>query len=599
MTTSNCDICTKEVKFWSVGSCQHPVCHICSLRLRLLYQSIRCPLCKRDQTEIVLYAGKNDPIIPFPDLKQQSTLLSESFAIYGIGAKVKAEFDHLPQLNCPFSKCRESFQTKASLKRHVKAEHGMFMCEICLDNRKIFSHEYQLFSSQASIRRHYERGEPGFKGHPECAFCKKRFFSDEELYDHCKMSHEKCHVCESLDVRDTYYKNYEELEKHFQKNHFVCTESSCLEQKFVVFGSELELKSHVLNEHFQSKKGMQRHERVVNASHYFPPLSGESTRSAGQLRRGGPSSREGREHPAGTNSTSSESPMSDMRNTPPGIDSAVPQSTSTLKTRIVSQLKEICKNFDKIMESFRMLEDLSISCSRFFKNVSNSNATESLDRILDLFEQIIQSDKLKAQFCKEKQNFLKDLQNFPSFIADNEPSNPIMALPAIVRQPNASASNRLKLQLPSNPKPIRLDSKKAPVRWGEQLTAKLQRASLSEPSNKQPEQQITENFSTPRNPKLNRQSHTIDYKFGLPQPTKPPVESEDFPLLSRGNSSIPHFPSATEELPTGSPVEDSFTLGAPSGSFGMSPSTEQESSDRQGSGSKKKNKKVILFHIGI
>ncbi len=95
------------------------------------------------------------------------------------------------------------------------------------------------------------------------------------------------------------------------------------------------------------------------------------------------------------------------------------------------------------------------------------------------------------------------------------------------------------------------------------MTAKLQRASLSEPSNKQPEQQITENFSTPRNPKLNRQSHSIDYKFGLPQPTKPPVENEDFPLLSRGNSSIPHFPSATEEQATGSPVKIRLLLVLP------------------------------------
>ena len=520
MSTSNCDICTKEVKFWSVGPCQHPVCHICSLRLRLLYQSVRCPLSKRDQTEIVLYAGKSEPGKGFQDLKQQANLLSETHSIYGIGPKVKAEFEHLPQLNCPFSKCRESFPMKAGLKRHAKAEHGMFMCEICLENRKIFSHEFQLFSSQASIRRHYEKGEPGFKGHPECAFCKKRFYSDEELYEHCRMSHERCHVCESLNIRDTYYKNYEELEKHFQKSHFVCLESSCLEQKFVVFGSELELKAHTLNEHFQSKrgpKGIQRQERVVDASHYFPTVIGETEHVAGSSsRRRGPSHEAGM-HPI-PNAPPTTQPSLPGTRTAPTNDLANAQSASSHKTRITNQLAEICKDFDKLFDLFRMLEDSSISCSRFLKGVANSNATESLGRIFDLFEQLIQSDKLNVHFGKEKQNFLKDLENFPSFATDDEPSN-VVVLPSPVTRQSSSSSvgggSKLRLQLPLKPKPIRLDSKKVPVRWGDQLTAKLQRASLNEPKSKPPEQQQQEFSSITRNPKGTNRNPSIDYKMAF------------------------------------------------------------------------------------
>jgi len=43
---STCIICTEDVKLYAVGVCNHPICHKCSLRLRVLYQSKECPYCK-------------------------------------------------------------------------------------------------------------------------------------------------------------------------------------------------------------------------------------------------------------------------------------------------------------------------------------------------------------------------------------------------------------------------------------------------------------------------------------------------------------------------------------------------------------------------
>jgi len=43
---SVCIICTENVSLYAIGVCDHPICHKCSLRLRLLYGTKECPYCK-------------------------------------------------------------------------------------------------------------------------------------------------------------------------------------------------------------------------------------------------------------------------------------------------------------------------------------------------------------------------------------------------------------------------------------------------------------------------------------------------------------------------------------------------------------------------
>lgn len=55
--------------------------------------------------------------------------------------------------------------------------------------------------------------ESGFKGHPQCRFCKSRFFGDGELYIHMQSAHEQCFLCRRAHPdRFIYYKDYNELE---------------------------------------------------------------------------------------------------------------------------------------------------------------------------------------------------------------------------------------------------------------------------------------------------------------------------------------------------------------------------------------------------
>ena len=41
-----CLICAEPVKYYSVSECNHRTCHVCALRLRVLYKKLDCTLCK-------------------------------------------------------------------------------------------------------------------------------------------------------------------------------------------------------------------------------------------------------------------------------------------------------------------------------------------------------------------------------------------------------------------------------------------------------------------------------------------------------------------------------------------------------------------------
>lgn len=175
---------------------------------------------------------------------------------------------------------------------HVSAAHTRLRLtipsDLCTRNKKVFTHEHELFT-QAELRKHERYGDDnpgsvdqsGFKGHPECGFCRQRFYGDDELYAHCREKHERCHICDRRDGgrHPQYFVDYNALELHFKKDHFMCPDQECMEQKFVVFDSEMDLQAHQLEKHPNGlTKG--RAARSVNTSgfdmytHYQPERQG-------------------------------------------------------------------------------------------------------------------------------------------------------------------------------------------------------------------------------------------------------------------------------------------------------------------------------------
>lgn len=126
--------------------------------------------------------------------------------------------------------------------------------------------------TSAQLTKHHREGdkefnkddETGFSGHPECAFCKIRFFGDDELFVHCRDQHEQCFLCVRNGNRHEYYANYASLEEHFKSDHCMCLYPQCLEKKFVVFDSPIDLKAHEVEVHGESSAGLQRSMQTQN-----------------------------------------------------------------------------------------------------------------------------------------------------------------------------------------------------------------------------------------------------------------------------------------------------------------------------------------------
>jgi hypothetical protein len=139
--------------------------------------------------------------------------------------------------------------------------------DICRKNKKVFAHEHQLFSPAMLSEHNAGRDKisliNGFKGHPECGFCRKKFYDDEQLFEHCRDQHEQCHICMRADpqLRNVYYRDYNELQEHFSSKHYSCDNPECLEKKFVVFATDIDLKAHQSEVHM-AKSGGQRSQKA-------------------------------------------------------------------------------------------------------------------------------------------------------------------------------------------------------------------------------------------------------------------------------------------------------------------------------------------------
>ncbi|KAF2441318.1 hypothetical protein P171DRAFT_366862, partial [Karstenula rhodostoma CBS 690.94] len=251
-----CFICASPVQHTAVAPCNHRSCHICSLRLRALYKTKACAHCRTESDHVIFTDDSNGNFQAFAPADFFKS--DDNLGIHFENLETYDDTRLLLQYNCPDSDCDVACLGWPDLHRHVKTAHGKVMCDLCTRNKKVFTHEHELFTF-AELRKHQKFGDDnpgaidqsGFKGHPECGFCRQRFYGDDELYTHCREKHERCHLCDRRNEgrKPQYYLDYDDLENHFRKDHFVCPDRECLEKKFVVFDSEMDLKAHQLESH--------------------------------------------------------------------------------------------------------------------------------------------------------------------------------------------------------------------------------------------------------------------------------------------------------------------------------------------------------------
>lgn len=137
---------------------------------------------------------------------------------------------HPPSSSFPTTHRLIQCSSLQSLSSKIFVALGKRFCPLCLEGRKVFLGE-QLLYSPRELEAHTRRGdaegalaESGFRGHPECRFCERHFYGENELYTHMHTQHEQCFLCRRTDPsKHVYYRDYADLESASWKRGGVCS----------------------------------------------------------------------------------------------------------------------------------------------------------------------------------------------------------------------------------------------------------------------------------------------------------------------------------------------------------------------------------------
>lgn len=214
-------------------------------------------------------------------IDQRYGFIFESIQLYD-------KYKSLQQYCC--TKCREKpvFGSLNLLRDHSRKTHGLFYCDICCNNLKLFPFELRQYTRQ-ELTRHRREGDPddkSYKGHPLCQFCDERFFDNDSLHAHLRKVHFWCHLCES-DGKQDYYCTYPLLRAHFRQEHYLCEEGECQQEKLTsVFRNKLDLQVHKATAHTKGlTKAVAKQMRQLDVG--FTYVRGEEPRTGGVVTTAG------------------------------------------------------------------------------------------------------------------------------------------------------------------------------------------------------------------------------------------------------------------------------------------------------------------------
>ncbi|KAJ8928356.1 hypothetical protein NQ314_019087 [Rhamnusium bicolor] len=161
-----CVVCFKNVEIYSIGVCDHPVCFECSTRMRVLCRQNECPICRQDMPKVI-FTKKIEPFsILFPQF-ERSNLQDRRFGVYFCISDIQKAYNKILEHRCQV--CEETerkwpFKTFQQLKDHMRREHELFYCDICIDNLKIFTFERRCYTRQ-ELGHHRRKGDPDNTSH--------------------------------------------------------------------------------------------------------------------------------------------------------------------------------------------------------------------------------------------------------------------------------------------------------------------------------------------------------------------------------------------------------------------------------------------------
>jgi E3 ubiquitin-protein ligase ZNF598 len=258
----------------AVGECEHPLCHVCMLRLRVLCEQKACPVCRRESN--LVYVSRNLAATYAALSARPTAAIDQSAGIAYESLTQRAEAESLLDFNCPKCSFRKAESLRV-LKNHLKSVHQVQFCDVCLRHLKRFPSEHETFTLKelTEHRRFREEGTDTARrtfGHPTCKFCNNcAFFDNDDLLKHLRTDHEECSACARRGQRYNFFANNVTLFEHYAQEHFVCSEPECRD-KFCMYVDEYDLKQHIIDEHpnlMQGQRAARRQNLRVDAAFRF------------------------------------------------------------------------------------------------------------------------------------------------------------------------------------------------------------------------------------------------------------------------------------------------------------------------------------------
>jgi len=264
----NCVVCAHAIDIYAIGYCDHCICFRCSLKMRILRSEKFCPVCRKDLKKVLFSKHKST----FSELNKLKLIKENrhNVNIFFEDPTIIKEFNKVMEHKCPVCKDRPPDHNFEQTKVHLRKEHSLFYCEMCLEHIKNFTSEYKAYNRK-DLATHKRIGDAeiaddtSHRGHPLCKFCDERYFDNDHLFLHLRKDHYYCHICDRTDSND-FYADYNALYGHFKADHFVCVLDNCANEQFTnVFASELDLKAHTASAHKSNKsKQQQKQDRQID-----------------------------------------------------------------------------------------------------------------------------------------------------------------------------------------------------------------------------------------------------------------------------------------------------------------------------------------------
>lgn len=133
-SSSACCVCYKNVEYYSVGLCDHPVCFECSARMRVLCQQNECPIC-RQKLPYVAFTKSCTTLYRW--IKKDINMQDTKYKIYFENNDVWQKFLNLLAHRCNICQDGHVFDSFDALKEHMKRKHDLHYCDLCVENIKV------------------------------------------------------------------------------------------------------------------------------------------------------------------------------------------------------------------------------------------------------------------------------------------------------------------------------------------------------------------------------------------------------------------------------------------------------------------------------